>query len=49
VAELKAQRDRLNTYLVQARFSLATLYDRAAAQPAAAKTADGAVAAEGGK
>ncbi len=49
VAELKAQRDRLNTYLVQARFSLATLYDRAAAQPAPAKTADAAVAAEGGK
>ena len=49
VAELKAQRDRLNTYLVQARFSLATLYDRAAALPAPAKTTDGAVAAEGGK
>jgi tetratricopeptide (TPR) repeat protein len=49
VGELKAQRDRLNTYLVQARFSLATLYDRAAAQPAPTKTADGAVVAEGGK
>jgi hypothetical protein len=50
VAELKAQRDRLSTYLVQARFSLATLYDRAAAvPPASAKTADGAVAAEGVK
>jgi tetratricopeptide (TPR) repeat protein len=49
VAELKAQRDRLNTYLVQARFSLATLYDRAAAQPAPARAAAGAVAAEGGQ
>jgi hypothetical protein len=47
VAELKAQRDRLNTYLVQARFALASIYDRAAAQPAPAGSA--AVAAEGGK
>ncbi len=31
VEELKAQRDRLNTYLVQARFALASIYDRAAA------------------
>jgi len=31
VAALEAQRDRLNTYMVQARFSLATIYDRAAA------------------
>ena len=28
---LNAQRDRLNTYMVQARFSLASIYDRAAA------------------
>jgi tetratricopeptide (TPR) repeat protein len=28
---LEAQRDRLNTYMVQARFALATIYDRAAA------------------
>jgi hypothetical protein len=31
VAELEAQRARLNTYLVQARFALAAIYDRAAA------------------
>jgi tetratricopeptide (TPR) repeat protein len=49
VGELKAQRDRLNTYLVQARFALATLYDRAAAAPAPPKTADAKVAAEGGQ
>ncbi len=29
VDELKAQRDRLNTYMVQARFALASMYDRA--------------------
>jgi hypothetical protein len=29
VAELKAQRDRLKTYMVQARFALASIYDRA--------------------
>jgi hypothetical protein len=32
VETLEAQRDRLNTYMVQARFSLATIYDRAAAR-----------------
>jgi tetratricopeptide (TPR) repeat protein len=32
VTELKAQRDRLNTYTVQARFALASIYDRAAAR-----------------
>lgn len=31
IDELQAQRDRLNTYMVQARFSLASIYDRAAA------------------
>jgi hypothetical protein len=31
VEELDAQRARLNTYMVQARFSLASIYDRAAA------------------
>jgi hypothetical protein len=31
VAELKAQRDRLNTYMIQARFALASIYDRASA------------------
>ncbi|HMB72547.1 MAG TPA: hypothetical protein VKQ06_03175 [Gammaproteobacteria bacterium] len=35
VEELSAQRDRLNTYMVQARFSLAAIYDRAAAVPPA--------------
>jgi tetratricopeptide (TPR) repeat protein len=32
VEELKAQRDRLRTYMVQARFALASIYDRAAAR-----------------
>jgi tetratricopeptide (TPR) repeat protein len=32
VEELKAQRDRLRTYTVQARFALASIYDRAAAR-----------------
>jgi hypothetical protein len=32
VAELKAQRDRLNTYMIQARFALASIYDRASAR-----------------
>jgi len=46
VAELKAQRDRLSTYMVQARFSLASIYDRASARvPSAA----GPVLAEGAK
>jgi hypothetical protein len=31
VAELEAQRERVDTYLVQARFALAAVYDRAAA------------------
>jgi hypothetical protein len=31
VEALEAQRERLNTYMVQARFSLAAIYDRAAA------------------
>lgn len=31
VEELQAQRARLNTYIVQARFALASIYDRAAA------------------
>jgi hypothetical protein len=45
VDELKAQRERLNTYMVQARFSLASIYDRAA-QVAPASAADGGVLAE---
>lgn len=32
IDELKAQRDRLNTYMVQARFALASMYDRASAR-----------------
>jgi len=32
VEELKAQRDRLSTYMVQARFALASIYDRASAR-----------------
>jgi hypothetical protein len=31
VEELQAQRERVNTYLIQARFALASVYDRAAA------------------
>ena len=41
VEELAAQRNRLSTYMVQARFSLAAIYDRAAAVvPAAPATSD---------
>jgi hypothetical protein len=32
IETLESQRDRLNTYMIQARFSLATIYDRAAAR-----------------
>ena len=48
VDELKAQRDRLNTYMVQARFALASIYDRAA-QAAPVPAAGGTVLAEGGQ
>jgi Tfp pilus assembly protein PilF len=44
VRELQAQRDRLSTYMVQARFALASIYDRAsarAAAPAAETLAEG--------
>jgi predicted negative regulator of RcsB-dependent stress response len=41
IDELKAQRDRLDTYTLQARFALASLYDEAAAQ-ANASPGDGA-------
>jgi tetratricopeptide (TPR) repeat protein len=44
VDELKAQRDRLNTYLLQARFALASVYDRAAANVVPGR---GTVLAEG--
>jgi predicted nucleic acid-binding Zn-ribbon protein len=50
VEELQAQRARLNTYMVQARFALASIYDRAAARviPGAAPATAQAVA-EGGR
>jgi tetratricopeptide (TPR) repeat protein len=45
VEELKAQRDRLRTYMVQARFALASIYDRAAARTTSVATpADQALA-----
>jgi hypothetical protein len=34
VAELEQQKDRLATYQIQARFALASMYDRAANPPA---------------
>ena len=49
VEELKAQRDRLNTYMVQARFALASIYDRAAARVAPAGGNRAAALAEGGQ
>ena len=36
IEELQAQRARLNTYIVQARFALASIYDRASARAEAA-------------
>jgi chromosome segregation ATPase len=39
VASLEAQKDRLATYQVQARFALASMYDRAANPPASAPSA----------
>ena len=39
VGELEAQRKRLDEYSIQARYALATIYDRAAAAPAPAKPA----------
>jgi chromosome segregation ATPase len=48
VEELKAQRDRLNIYMVQARFALASIYDRAAARVAPAPAPE-ATLAEGGQ
>ena len=48
VEELKAQRDRLSTYRVQARFALASIYDRAAARVAPTPAAQTALA-EGGQ
>ena len=46
VTELKAQRDRLNTYTVQARFALAAIYDRAAAQAVPAATGKAAASCQ---
>jgi hypothetical protein len=51
VRELAQQKERLNTYQLQARFALATIYDRAAMAPADAQKPQaepdsGAVAAE---
>jgi hypothetical protein len=47
VAELEQQKDRLSTYQVQARFALATMYDRAA-NPEPEKKDPGAVPAQQG-
>jgi Tetratricopeptide repeat len=47
VAELERQKDRMATYQVQARFALATMYDRAANPPAEKKDADVAPAQQG--
>ncbi len=46
VEELQAQRARLNTYMVQARFALASIYDRSAARaaPSEPASADGVLA-----
>jgi hypothetical protein len=44
IDELKAQRDRLSTYRIQARFALASIYDRAAARaplPVSAASVEG--------
>ena len=40
IDELQAQRARLNTYMVQARFALASIYDRASAQALDAAAAE---------
>ncbi|HZF31413.1 MAG TPA: hypothetical protein VE907_20020 [Gammaproteobacteria bacterium] len=44
IEELKAQRERLRTYTVQARFALASIYDRAAARTAPATPAEQSLA-----
>jgi hypothetical protein len=46
VAELEEQKNRLSTYQVQARFALATMYDRAANPPAEKKEQPGGAAPE---
>ena len=47
--ELQGQKDRLATYQVQARYALATMYDRAANPPAADRQSDAARAAPEGR
>jgi hypothetical protein len=42
VGELQQQKDRLSTYQVQARFALASMYDRAANPPSEKKKTEGA-------
>jgi tetratricopeptide (TPR) repeat protein len=46
VEVLDAQRDRLGTYMVQARFSLASIYDRAAARAGAGSAATAVLAGD---
>ena len=46
IDELQAQRERLNTYMVQARFALASIYDRASAQTLDVAAADAPQLAE---
>ena len=46
VRELEAQQERLNTYQLQARFALATIYDRAATGPSEAPKPPGSDAAD---
>ncbi len=48
VRELAQQKDRLNTYQLQARFALATIYDRAATLPARPDAAAPEDAGQGG-
>jgi hypothetical protein len=47
VAELEQQKDRLATYQVQARFALATMYDRAANPEPEKKNPDAAPTQQG--
>ena len=47
VEVLNSQRDRLDTYMVQARFSLASIYDRAAARAGGAPAGNELLAGEG--
>jgi tetratricopeptide (TPR) repeat protein len=49
VEELRAQRDRLNTYMVQARFALASIYDRAAARVEPTTQSRNSALVEGGQ